>query len=151
AFTPALRSASDRNTEHFWETSPSLPAPHGVMSLRCPNPSRKADTQRFFVFAEVREITRATQGFGHDDCFPDHLGPRSVFAGGFGRRVQAPRALDRRPVVACRRPSTNAIPARTSGSKCAPSSRRHRACAMSRSLKAIKGPFAREPAPFVTR
>ena len=41
--------------------------------------------------------------------------------------------LERQPVVACCLPSTNAIPARTSGSRCAPSSRRHRACAMSRS------------------
>jgi hypothetical protein len=31
-------------------------------------------------------------------------------------------------------PSTKPMPARTSGRRCAPSSRRHRACAMSRSL-----------------
>ena len=37
--------------------------------------------------------------------------------------------------------STKPMPARTSGSRCAPSSRRPRACAMS---------FVREPAPFVT-
>ena len=32
-----------------------------------------------------------------------------------------------------------------------PGQGRHRACAMSRSLYAIKSPFVRDPAPFVTR
>ena len=41
--------------------------------------------------------------------------------------------------------------ARTSGRRCTPSSRRHRACAMSRSLYAIRSPFVRDPAPLVTR
>jgi len=41
----------------------------------------------------------------------------------------------------CCTPSTKRMPARTSGNRCAPSSRRHRPCAMSSNLCAIKRPF----------
>ena len=95
---------------------------------------RKAATRRVFAFGEVRGIPRADQGSGHGGRFPGHLGQGSPFANGCGQPGQAARALARRPLVACCTPSTNVMPARTSGRRCAPSSRRHRACAMSRSL-----------------
>src|SRR5262249_50096261 len=46
----------------------------------------------------------------------------------------AARAFGLLPFPSCWTPSTKAMPARTRGSRCAPSSRRQRACAMSRSL-----------------
>ena len=56
-----------------------------------------------------------------------------------------------RPAPSTATPSTNFIPARTSGNRWAPSRRRQRCWVMSSSSNAISSPLVREPAPLVAR